>query len=168
VSSRPSRFTALVGDVARTVEVVALGDGRYQVSIDGNVRTVDGRRTGSAAFSLLIDHAMTEVSVVARGDTYLVDIGGRAHRIRLLDARRARPGDAAGTGQREVRAAMPGKVVAVLVEVGAAVTRGLGLLVIEAMKMENDVVAPRDGTVQEMRVQPGQAVEAGELLAVVE
>ena len=168
MSSRPSRFTALVGDAARTVEVVALGDGRYQVSVDGTVRTVDSRRTGSSGFSLLIDHATTEVSVVARGDTYLVDVGGRAHRIRLLDARRARTGEAAGAGQREVRAAMPGKVVAVLVEVGAVVTRAQGLLVIEAMKMENEVTAPRDGTVQEIRVRPGQAVEAGELLAVVE
>ena len=63
---------------------------------------------------------------------------------------------------------MPGKVVAILVEPGAAVARGQGLLVIEAMKMENEVAAPRDGTVQEIRVQPGQTVEAGELLAVVE
>ena len=168
MSSRPSRFTALVGDAARTVEVVALGDGRYEVSIDGHARTVDSRRTGASGFSLLIDHATTEVSVVARGDTYLVDIGGRAHRIRLVDARRARTGAAAGAGEREVRAAMPGKVVAVLVELGATVTRGQGLLVIEAMKMENEVVAPRDGTVKELRIQPGQAVEAGELLAVVE
>ena len=168
MSSRPTRFTALVGDAARSVEVVPLGDGRYEVSIDGTVRTVDSRRTGASGFSLLIDHAMTEVSVVARGDTYLVDLGGRAHRVHLLDARRARPEGAAGAGQREVRAAMPGKVVAVLVEEGAAVTRGQGLFVIEAMKMENEVVAPRDGTVQEIRVKPGQAVEAGELLAVVE
>jgi len=168
VSSRPSRFTALVGNATRAVEVVVLDDGRYQVSVDGAVRTVDSRRTGAAGFSLLIDHATTEVSVVARGDTYLVDVAGRAHRVRLLDARRARTGAAVGAGEREVRAAMPGKVVAVLVEVGAAVTRGQGLLVIEAMKMENEVAAPRDGTVQEIRVQPGQAVEAGELLAVVE
>ena len=168
MSSRPTRFTALVGDAARTVEVVSLGDGRYQVSIDGTVRTVDSRRTGAAGFSLLIDHAATEVSVVARGDTYLVDVGGRAHRVRLLDARRARAEGTRGIGEREVRAAMPGKVVAVLVATGAAVTRGQGILVIEAMKMENEVVAPRDGTVQELRVKSGQTVEAGELLAIVE
>ena len=168
MSSRPSRFTALVGDAARTVEVVALGEGRYQVSVDGTVSTVDGRRTGAAGFSLLIDHALTDVSVVMRGDTYLVDVGGRVHRVQLLDARRARTAAAPGAGEREVRAAMPGKIVAVLVEAGATVTRGQGLLVIEAMKMENEVTAPRDGTVQEIRVRPGQAVEAGELLAVVE
>jgi len=168
VSSRPSRFTAVVGDATRAVEVVALGEGRYQVSVDGTVSTVDGRRTGAAGFSLLIDHALTDVSVVMRGDTYLVDVGGRVHRVQLLDARRARTAAAPGAGEREVRAAMPGKIVAVLVEVGATVTRGQGLLVIEAMKMENEVTAPRDGTVQEIRAQPGQTVEAGELLAVIE
>ena len=168
MSSRPSRFTAVVGDATRAVEVVALGEGRYQVSVDGTVSTVDGRRTGAAGFSLLIDHALTDVSVVMRGDTYLVDVGGRVHRVQLLDARRARTAAAPGAGEREVRAAMPGKIVAVLVEVGATVTRGQGLLVIEAMKMENEVTAPRDGTVQEIRVQPGQTVEAGELLAVIE
>ena len=168
MSSRPARFTALVGDAERAVEVVTLGEGRYRVSIDGTVRTVDSRRTGAAGFSLLIDHAAAEVSVVARGDDYLVDVAGRLHRVRLLDARRARARGAGPSGEREVRAAMPGKVVAVLVEPGAAVARGQGLLVIEAMKMENEVAAPRDGTVQEIRVQPGQTVEAGELLAVVE
>ena len=168
MSSRPSRFTAVVGDATRAVEVVVLGEGRYQVSVDGTVSTVDGRRTGAAGFSLLIDHALTDVSVVTRGDTYLVDVGGRVHRVQLLDARRARAAATVGAGEREVRAAMPGKIVAVLVEAGAAVTRGQGLLVIEAMKMENEVTAPRDGTVQEIRVQPGQTVDAGELLAVVE
>jgi biotin carboxyl carrier protein len=63
---------------------------------------------------------------------------------------------------------MPGKVVAVLVEVGAAVERGQGLLVIEAMKMENEIAAPRAGTVAELRVRPGQAVEQGELLARID
>ncbi|TMB21496.1 MAG: acetyl-CoA carboxylase biotin carboxyl carrier protein subunit [Deltaproteobacteria bacterium] len=63
---------------------------------------------------------------------------------------------------------MPGKVVAVLVEPGARVERGQGLLVIEAMKMENEIGSPRTGTVAEVRVRPGQAVEAGELLARID
>jgi biotin carboxyl carrier protein len=71
-------------------------------------------------------------------------------------------------GSPDVRAAMPGKVVAVLVEVGATVERGQGLLVIEAMKMENEIAAPRAGRVASIRVKPGQAVEAGEVLAVIE
>ena len=97
-------------------------------------------------------------------------VGGRTHRLRLLDERAMRRARAAAarTGEREVRAAMPGKVVAVLVEAGATVERGQGLLVVEAMKMENEIAAPRAGTVQEIRVKPGQAVEAGELLARID
>ena len=169
-SGRPARFTALVGEETRTVEVVPLGDGRFQVTVDGRPRTVDARATGPVSFSLLVDAAATEVSVLARGDAYAVQIGGRTSRLRLLDERalRAHKRGAGGPGEREVRAAMPGKVVTVLVDVGATVERGQGLLVIEAMKMENEVTAPRAGTVQEIRVKTGQAVEAGELLAIVE
>jgi len=169
-ASRPIRFTALLGEATRTVEVLGLGEGRFQVTIDGQTRLVDSRPTGAASFSLLIENAAAEVSVVARGDTYAVAVGGRTHRIRLLDerARRAHRRGAAGGGTREVRAAMPGKVVAVLVDVGTVVEMGQGLLIIEAMKMENEVTSPRAGTVQEIRVKPGQPVEAGELLAIVE
>ena len=168
-SGRPTRFTALVGDATRIVEVVPLAEGRFQISVDGQSRIVDSRRTGSATFSLLIEHATAEVSVLARGDSYAVEVGGRTHRIRLLDERAVRArGHAVGGGSGEVRAVMPGKVTAVLVEVGASVEPGQGLLVIEAMKMENEVPSPRAGTVKELRVAPGQAVESGELLAVIE
>ncbi|HZP41480.1 MAG TPA: biotin/lipoyl-containing protein [Candidatus Binatia bacterium] len=169
-AGRPTRFTALVGDETRAVEVVPLGDGRFEVTIDGRTRVVDARPTGSVSFSLVIDAVPAEVSVVARGDAYRVWFGGRMHRLRLLDDRalRAHRRSAGGSGEREVRAAMPGKVVTVLVEVGATVEQGEGLLVLEAMKMENEVGSPRTGTVREVRVKAGQAVEAGELLAIVE
>jgi biotin carboxyl carrier protein len=167
-AGRSARFTAFVGDATRTVEVITLEDGRYQVTVDGTPHLVDSRRIGPVSFSLLIEHATREVSVLARGDTYAVEVGGRTHRLRLLDERALRARQHAGPGEREVRAAMPGKVLTILVEVGATVTQGQGLLVLEAMKMENEVPAPRAGELKELRVQVGQTVEAGELLAVVE
>jgi biotin carboxyl carrier protein len=159
-----------VGEATRQVTVTALADGRFEVSLDGVARLVEGRPIGTHGWSLLLDGAVREVSVLGKGDAWAVQVGGRTHRLKLLDERalRQRARGALGSGEREVRAAMPGKVVAVLVEVGATVTQGQGLLVIEAMKMENEVGSPRAGTVQEIRVKPGQAVEAGELLAVVE
>ena len=159
-STRPARFTALVGEATHALEVEPLGEGRYRIAIDGRERIVDGRETGAGTFSLLIDHAAAEVSVTSRGDEFQVAVGGRTHRLRLLDERvRLRHQRAAAVdGAREVRAAMPGKVVAVLVEAGAVVERGQGLLVIEAMKMENEIAAPRAGTVADVRVKPGQAV----------
>ena len=167
---RPTHFTAVAGETTHAIEIVELGEGRYQVSIDGRTLVVDSRPAGAATLSLLIEHASIEVSVLSRGDAYAVEAGGRRHQLRLLDERAMRRHAAAGgpAGSPEVRAAMPGKVVAVLVEVGTTVERGQGLLVIEAMKMENEISAPRAGRVAAIRVQPGQAVEAGEVLAVVE
>jgi biotin carboxyl carrier protein len=165
-----ARFTALVGEATHALEIQPLGDGRYRVIIDGREQVVDSRQTGQGTFSLLIEHATAEVSVSSRGDEFQVVVGGRTHRLRLLDERALRRLQRAATadGARELRAAMPGKVVAVLIEAGAKVERGQGVLVIEAMKMENEIDAPRAGTVTEICVKPGQAVEAGELLARID
>jgi biotin carboxyl carrier protein len=167
---RAQTFTAVVGADTRRVVVVALGDGRYEVTLDDQPpRVVDGRRTGPSAYSLLIDGRAAEAFVLAHGDDYTVSSAGRVQRLKLLDERslRARKGGT-GEGDREIRAVMPGKVVAVLVEPGATVEVGTGILVIEAMKMENEIKATRAGTVTKIHVEPGQAVEAGELLAVVD
>ena len=167
---RPARFTAVVGSDERSVEAVPLDGRRWRVTVDDRVHLVDGQPTGKASWSLLIGGRSIELSLVARGDTWTVDLEGQPWRVRLLDEhalrRRARAGE--GAGARELRAVMPGKVVAVLVEAGATVAQGQGLLVIEAMKMENEIGAPRAGTVIDVKVQPGQAVEAGELLAVID
>jgi biotin carboxyl carrier protein len=167
-AGRPQRFVALVGDAQQAVQVVPLDDGRFQVTVDDRTHVVDARQTGAATWSLLIGHATAEVNVVAQGDAYAVEVGGRTHRLRLLNERQMRARRQAGDGEKELRASMPGKVVAVLVRQGDTVERGQGLLVIEAMKMENEILAPRGGTVQVLKVQPGQAVESGELLAVIE
>jgi len=167
---RTARFTALVGETTRALEIEPLGEGRFRIVIDGTERVVDSRQTGPGTFSLLIDHATAEVSVTSRGEEYAVALDGRTHRLRLLDERALRRHGRKGgaEGGKEVRAAMPGKVVAILVAVGAAVERGQGLLVIEAMKMENEIAAPRPGTIAEILVKPGQAVESGELLVRIE
>ncbi|HJQ84580.1 MAG TPA: biotin/lipoyl-containing protein [Candidatus Binatia bacterium] len=168
--ARAARFTAVVGETQHTVALAELADGRWRVTVDDRERVVDSRQTAPGTFSLLIEHAATEVSVTSRGDEFQVVVGGLTHRLRLLDERAARRRERAGGGDgaREVRAAMPGKVVAVLVEAGATIERGQGLLVLEAMKMENEIASPRNGKIVEIRVKPGQAVEAGELLLRIE
>jgi len=159
----PSRFTTAAGE---TVEVARVAAGRYRVTLGGRTHLVRARRTGPTGWRLDVGPYAADADVTAAGDTYTVAIGGRTHRIPLAAARRSRSG-AAGEGDPELRAAMPGKVVAVLVRQGDTVARDQHLLVIEAMKMENDVLAPRAGVVEKLRVRPGQAVESGELLAVI-
>ena len=96
-------------------------------------------------------------------------------RDRSFEARVERPGSTARpareqgtTGRQVLKAVMPGRIVRVLLEPGAPVKRGQGLVVVEAMKMENEIVSPKEGTVKEILVAPGDRVEAGAALAVVE
>lgn len=77
------------------------------------------------------------------------------------------PAAPAAAGSVEVAAPMPGKILSVKANVGTAVKRGDVILVLEAMKMENDVVAPEDGTVASINVATGDAVEAGDVLATL-
>lgn len=162
---RASRFTATVGSASQVVEVADLPDGRRRVTIDGRPHLVEAGHAGGR-WQLRVGSIAAEATVTAAGSAYTVEVGGQTHRLQLAPAHRVRPGTG-GDGDRELRAAMPGKVTAVLVREGDAVTLNQHLLVIEAMKLENDILAPRSGTVEKLRVRPGQAVESGELLAVI-
>ena len=166
----PMALAAKVGGVSRTVEVVERAPHEYDVTIDGVAHTVDARMLRRGSLSLLIDHRSHTVEVASDGDRHRVDVGGRTIEVTLVDT--LRHGGVAAledeTGPQEIKAMMPGKIVAVLVAAGDAVEAGQGLLVVEAMKMENEVRAAAAGTVTELKVEPGQAVEAGETLVRIE
>ena len=135
-------------------------------------RVIDGRKLSAHMYSLLIDNRSFTADVAAKDDIYTVVCEGKSFRLQLLDARRAlRPGEESSgsrKGDKEVRAVMPGKVVDVLITVGDEVSKDQGVLIVEAMKMENEVRTSASGKVKEIRVSPGQAVESGELLVVLE
>lgn len=154
------------------IEVEEIGPHCYNIKINGEVRAVDGRRIGPNRLSLLLDGRSYEASLIRAADDYDVLVSNHRFRFRLLSAeraRRAKSGDARDAhGRREIKASMPGKVVDVLVKVGDAIEAHEGILIIEAMKMENEVRSPGAGEVKEIRVKPGQAVETGEILAIVE
>jgi biotin carboxyl carrier protein len=101
----------------------------------------------------------------------VVSLNGRDHEIKLIDPKRLR-GSGSGTdtadGAAEIRTAMPGKVVRILIEAGATVEKGDGVLVVEAMKMQNELKSPKDGVVKDIRVSEGDTVSAGDVLAVIE
>jgi biotin carboxyl carrier protein len=94
-----------------------------------------------------------------------------AYEVSLIDPKRLRGARGAGTetsGRAQVAASMPGKVVRVLVEVGASVEAGDGLVIVEAMKMQNELKSPKGGRVVEVRAEAGATVNAGDVLVVVE
>ena len=156
----------------RTYEV-ELDDGA--VRVDGRAAEVDLRSSGGSGLRHLVLDGRSHTVKARRvgGGAWEVEVGGRAHRVSALDERRRAIRSVAGAGAAargplEVAAPMPGLIVGVEVEEGDEVERGAGLVVIEAMKMENEIRADADGRVASVRVAAGQAVEKGETLLVIE
>jgi biotin carboxyl carrier protein len=112
------------------------------------------------------------VSPAARsGERIHVRIGSSEFDVRLIDPKRLRGSHRDGdhtTGVAEIKTAMPGKVVRILVEIGAQVEKGDGVLVVEAMKMQNELKSPKAGIVKEMRAREGATVAADDILATIE
>ena len=150
-------------------------DGAPDIALDGRRIEVDIARAGRF-WSLLIGTVSYEVSVLDEpGGVTMVHVNGRAVPTVVTGAghfgaaaRRARPMSDGAAGPQLLVAPMPGRIVKLLARVGDAVTTRQGLVVIEAMKMENELRAPKTGTVTELRVAEGSSVEAGAVLAVVE
>jgi len=166
-------YIATLGDKTHKLEVQELEmDHLYRIIIDGNEITVDGRKLTAHMYSLLVGDQSFTVDVTTKDDVYTVACEGKSFQLRVLDERRAsRPGEGAAAGRdggKEIRSIMPGKVVDVLVAVGDEVAKDQGVLIVEAMKMENEIRAAAAGKVKEIRVSSGQAVESGELLVVLE
>src|SRR5262245_44106325 len=160
------RFVATTPD-GRThrVEVEALGSG-YRVTVDGRAWDVDVGTPAPGLRSLLIDGVSHLVSLSGDDGRFMVGVGDELHELRVEEAGRfaiRTRGGAAGARQGQTLVApLPGKITHVAVDPGAAVNRGDRLVVIEAMKMENEFRAAAAGTVQEVRVSVGQAVNAGD------
>lgn len=165
-------YLAKLGDQSYRVEIEETGKSLYRVAVDGNEFMVDGKKTGRTNYSLIVDNRSFEVEVDCADDEYRVLVDGRTYRIRLVDERRVRVGGAQSglevQGRQNVSVPMPGKVVAVLVAEGDPVDKGQGLVIVEAMKMENEVRSPITGEVKEIRVKAGDTVEGGAVLLVVE
>jgi len=160
-------FDATVGGSTVRVEVRG-GGGRYTVVLDGSPVQVDVVTAGLPFASLLVGGESHEVGVERRPEGYVVHFPGDAVNVQIEEAARgASPAVPRAQGPARLTAPMPGRVVRVLEAPGADVAAGQGLVVIEAMKMENELKSPRAGRVQEVAVREGQAVEAGALLAVV-
>ncbi len=170
----PVSYVALLdgGKREQTVKVTPLGPGVFEVRIGETVHRVDAWRHDHGTLSLLVDGTSYSATLDERGPRVHVRLDGSVFPIEILDERRLRLRRAAGRftveGKQTVTAPMPGKVVKVLAGKGAQVREGQGLIVIEAMKMENELKSPKDGKVGEIFVREGQPVEGGAGLVVVE
>ncbi len=158
----------------RADEVEVERDGElWRVRVGEIDYRVDAVRVGGTAHSLVVDGRQFEVDVVRLGGgRYEVSRGGWLEELTVQDplahlASQAHASTGAA-GVAVVAAYMPGRVAAVLVEEGESVTAGSGVLVLEAMKMENEIQAERDGVVKRIFVSLGEAVEGGDPLFELE
>ncbi len=169
-------FEIEVNGRVRTVSVedtnAGSGAGRFRVRVDGAAHDVESRPTDVGLSIRYADSGRgVDVAITERpgGEVWL-----QLPRVTVqavVDARRFRrtgAGPAAAAGELRVVAPMPGRVLRVLVKPGDRVELRQGLVVVEAMKMENEIAAAKAGTVKEVAVSAGQSVESGRLLVVVE
>lgn len=185
------RYIATIGEQTYTIGLQEDGHQR-EVTFGNNRLTVDWCPVGDALlpvnpgdtsraghYSLLVGEHSFDVYVqpVAADDEdgasqmFEVHVRGQVYRVRLADERAktlaSLAGGAHASGDANIRAPMPGLVSNVLVGEGTEVHRGQAIVVLEAMKMENDLATPRAGIIKSLRVTKGQAVNQGDLLAVI-
>jgi biotin carboxyl carrier protein len=174
-------FEVAIGDRVRTVGIARKG-ALLHVDLDGRTHVVDARRINESVLSMLVqsaDAGATTESIdvafatrPAAGD-FDVHLDGRTVGVQIRAAgafgrQKKEGGHAGAAGPQRIVAPMPGKVVRVLVKPGDEVKARQGLVVVEAMKMENELRAARDGRVRDVAVIEGQSVDAGAVLLTVE
>src|SRR5215469_761023 len=167
------RYLATVEGADHEFEIEERGANFYSLRLGEQSFEVDLRRVGPYSFSVLIGNRSFDFDVTLDGQEVVVASRSGAHRLSLVDERRRAMRAAASDGRQlsgrvELKAMMPGRVVNVLLAPGAEVSAEQGVLTVEAMKMENEIKAPKAGKVVEIRVTAGQTVEKGEILAIIE
>lgn len=149
-------------------------DSQLTAEIDGRLYELEADEVEPNVFLLKHQNHIFQVYVSpsqTSADQFEARVGDNIFAINLADPKRLRSAAGAGAaagGAAEIKTAMPGKIVRILVEAGAEIEAGTGVLIVEAMKMQNEMKSPRDGTVKEIRVVEGATVNAGEILAVIE
>jgi biotin carboxyl carrier protein len=144
----------------------------YKVSLDGHPVDADVILAAPNAVSVILNGSAFEIHIAPSLDgTYKLQTGVHEFQADVRDPRSWRGkkhGAAEAEGRQHVVAPMPGKVIRLLVNVGDVVEAGQGLLVVEAMKMQNEIRSPKKGKVERLHATEGQAVNAGDVLAWVD
>lgn len=173
------KFIAVVDEKEHQIIVKDQEHGVYKVEVDGREYMVDSQTLPSQIMSFLIDNKSYDLDLDKDQSNDPLDgriavrVRGRVLRFEMLEQRRKKMKDAAAmhfsqSGTVNITSPMPGKVLRFLVEEGEEVKKGQGLVVMEAMKMENELKTTKDGVVKKISSSPGLAVDSGALLLVIE
>ena len=161
------KLTGEINGEKREVEIKREGEKVFARVGDRNYE-LEASEVEPNVFLLKHENRIFQVYVAPNG---IVNVGNHQLEVNLIDPKRLRGSSAAGGGADgtiEIKTAMPGKVVRVLTKAGAEIKRGEGVVIVEAMKMQNEMKSPKDGRVKEIRVAEGATVNAGDVLAIIE
>jgi biotin carboxyl carrier protein len=163
------KYIATINEREYLVDIIDDG----HVSVDGIVYEIDFEVvSGQPVYSLLLNGQSYEAHVYATEEEWQVLLQGRLYPVQVEDERERRLRTTLGarisdTGEFQLRSPMPGLIVSLHVKEGQPVTKGDVLLILESMKMQNELKAPRDGTVTRIRVKAGDNVEQKQILLSV-
>ena len=170
-------YEITAGAKTHKIEVVSAtassssGDVAYRVRLDGHEIAVSCISVGQSSLSLIVNGSSFDVACERTGELVQVSVHGTIFECIVSDPRSLRARKKAGladSGEQKMTAAMPGKVVRITASVGDQIKAGQGILVIEAMKMQNEVRSPKDGHLRKILARQGANVVAGEVLAIIE
>src|ERR1700674_4331601 len=166
------RYLAILDGNEHEIEIEELAADSFSIRFGENRFEADLRRIGPVSFSVIVDNRSFDFDVARDGEETVVASRTGSTRLTVADASR-RTARAAGkrrevSGRAEIKSAMPGRVVNLLVAAGDEVKSDQGIIVVEAMKMENEVKSPKAGKVGEVKGVAGQAVEKGQLMIVTD
>ncbi|MBX7213826.1 MAG: biotin/lipoyl-binding protein [Thermoflexales bacterium] len=160
------KYVTAVGEKSFTIDINEAGS----INVNGQPRALDFQSIDNGGlYSVLVDNKSFEALVEQGEGEYRVLIAGTLYHVKVVDERAKRLAEAGGaftptSGELTIKSPMPGLIVAIPVKDGDVVKKGQVLIVLESMKMENELKAPRDGTVTAIKVTPRQAVEQGQAL----
>jgi biotin carboxyl carrier protein len=165
------KYEIVINGARRSVEFTPPMNGASLATftVDGRLEEADAIRISSGAYSVILRGRSLDVTAEETSTCLVLRTNGHEFQVQIIDPRSWQRGRGAGVeleGRQQLIAPMPGKIVRVLVAAGQQVNAGQGLLVIEAMKMQNEIRSPKSGTVEKL-AREGQTVNAGEVLAIV-
>jgi biotin carboxyl carrier protein len=165
------KLQAEIGDDKLTISITREGD-KIFAQVDERKYELDASEPEPNVFLLKHDNKVYEIPV-SRTDAshFVASVRGREIEVKITDPKRLRgqgANDHHADGKAEIKTAMPGKIVRILKSAGDAVTKNEGVIIVEAMKMQNEMKSPKDGKVSEIRFSEDDTVAAGDVLVVIE
>lgn len=164
------KYSAIVQGQPIAIDVKRIEAGEIEAEIGGRSYKLHAKRVERGIYWFNWNNQSLEIGVSESPEGYVISLGGERLDVEIVDARAAlrRAAHQGHAGAASIRAPMPGKVVKLLVPEGAEVQANQGIVVLEAMKMQNEIKSPKKGVVRTLDVVEGAAVNAGDLLATVE